>query len=103
MQLPTGLLPSGTPLDLPSITLYLIPIIYFNQPNSGFLPREIALTLILTRAGLELSPKQLKKLKGVVPLLAFGPCVVEALTCALLFFLFFQELEPSIWFCLVAG
>jgi len=51
--------------------------------------RQIALTLILTRAGLELSPKQLKKLKGVVPLLAFGPCVIEATWCAAMIYLFF--------------
>ncbi|ODN02076.1 Mitochondrial sodium/hydrogen exchanger 9B2 [Orchesella cincta] len=58
--------------------------------------RIIALALILTRAGLELSPKQLIKLKGVVPLLAFMPCVIEATVCAITSFLFFNILEPNV-------
>lgn len=57
--------------------------------------RVLALGIILTRAGLELSPKQLSKLKGVVPLLAFGPCIVEATTCALTSFVFFNVMETD--------
>jgi NhaP-type Na+/H+ or K+/H+ antiporter len=66
--------------------------------------------MILTRAGLELSPKQLKKLKGVVPLLAFVPCVVEASACALFTWLLFTFItekgypdEMSVAMCFVSG
>lgn len=71
--------------------------------------RQIALTMILTRAGLELSPKQLRKLKGVVPMLAFGPCLVEACVCAAMTYLLFNvfgdgnNAKISIPMCFVAG
>ncbi len=75
----------------------------------NFQIRVIALGIILTRAGLELSPKQLRKLKGVVPMLAFGPCIVEALTCALFSYIFFNILSEDpdkkmeIAMCFVGG
>ncbi|XP_046402453.1 sodium/hydrogen exchanger 9B2-like isoform X1 [Ischnura elegans] len=44
--------------------------------------RDIALTLVLIRAGLGLDPSALKKLSKVVPRLAFTPCLVEMTTIA---------------------
>ncbi|CAB3996196.1 Mitochondrial sodium hydrogen exchanger 9B2, partial [Paramuricea clavata] len=44
--------------------------------------RNIALVVILLRSGLELDPVALKKLKRTVITLAFGPCIIEALTVA---------------------
>ena len=44
--------------------------------------RNIALVVILLRSGLELDPLALKKLKRTVISLAFGPCIIEALTVA---------------------
>ena len=44
--------------------------------------RNIALVVILLRSGLELDPVALKKLKRTVISLAFGPCIMEALTVA---------------------
>lgn len=44
--------------------------------------RNIALVVILLRSGLELDPVALKKLKRTVISLAFGPCIIEALTVA---------------------
>ena len=41
----------------------------------------MALAVILTRAGLGLDPKALKRMSCVVMRLAFTPCLVEALTC----------------------
>ncbi|XP_027492132.1 sodium/hydrogen exchanger 9B2 isoform X2 [Corapipo altera] len=46
--------------------------------------RNIALSVILTRAGLGLDPKALKKLKAVCLRLAFGPCLSETCTAAVL-------------------
>uniref|UniRef100_A0ABM5GJW9 Sodium/hydrogen exchanger 9B2 isoform X1 n=2 Tax=Pogona vitticeps TaxID=103695 RepID=A0ABM5GJW9_9SAUR len=46
--------------------------------------RNIALSVILVRAGLGLDPKALKKLKAVCLRLSFGPCVTEACTTAVL-------------------
>lgn len=46
--------------------------------------RNIALAIILTRAGLGLDPKALKKLKAVCLRLSLGPCVIEACTSAVL-------------------
>lgn len=43
--------------------------------------RNIALTIILLRAGLGLDPITLKKLSAVCFRLAFLPCLVETLTC----------------------
>lgn len=39
--------------------------------------RNIALVVILTRGGISLDSKQLRRLKLAVPLLAFTPCIVE--------------------------
>lgn len=46
--------------------------------------RSIALSIILTRAGLGLDAKALKKLRGVCVRLSMGPCLVEACASALL-------------------
>uniref|UniRef100_A0A671WV32 Cation/H+ exchanger transmembrane domain-containing protein n=1 Tax=Sparus aurata TaxID=8175 RepID=A0A671WV32_SPAAU len=46
--------------------------------------RNIALAVILTRAGLGLDPTALKKLKSVCLRLACGPCLIEACTAALI-------------------
>ncbi|XP_042663501.1 sodium/hydrogen exchanger 9B2 isoform X4 [Tyto alba] len=50
--------------------------------------RNIALSIILTRAGLGLDPKALKKLKAVCLRLSFGPCISETCTAAVLAYLF---------------
>lgn len=39
--------------------------------------RNVALVIVLIRGGLALNPKQLKRLKLAVLLLAFGPCILE--------------------------
>ncbi|CAL8072025.1 unnamed protein product [Orchesella dallaii] len=44
--------------------------------------RQTALVVILIRAGLGLDPTALAKLSGVVIRLAFGPCLMEAVTIA---------------------
>ncbi|XP_066430048.1 sodium/hydrogen exchanger 9B2-like isoform X2 [Eleutherodactylus coqui] len=46
--------------------------------------RNIALAIILTRAGLGLDPKALRKLKAVCLRLSFGPCAIETCSAALL-------------------
>ncbi|XP_073457822.1 sodium/hydrogen exchanger 9B2-like isoform X2 [Aquarana catesbeiana] len=46
--------------------------------------RNIALAIILTRAGLGLDPKALKKLKAVCLRLSFGPCAIETCCAAVL-------------------
>ncbi|CAG7835848.1 unnamed protein product [Allacma fusca] len=100
-------------MGLPALLAPLIiGIIFNNIPDVDFFRglhdrrwigpiRTLALTIILTRAGVELSPKQLKKLKGVVPFAAFGPCIVEAMTCAVLFYFLFENVQWAI--CFVAG
>ncbi|XP_026159173.1 sodium/hydrogen exchanger 9B2 [Mastacembelus armatus] len=45
--------------------------------------RNIALAVILARAGLGLDPKALRKLKSVCIRVAVGPCMIEACTTAL--------------------
>ncbi|KAM8808470.1 sodium/hydrogen exchanger 9B2-like [Eudromia elegans] len=50
--------------------------------------RNIALSIILTRAGLGLDPKALKKLKAVCLRLSFGPCISETCTAAVSAYLF---------------
>ncbi|XP_072112658.1 sodium/hydrogen exchanger 9B2-like isoform X1 [Mobula birostris] len=57
--------------------------IYIDYKWSSSL-RSIALAIILTRAGLGLDAKALRKLKAVCLRLAFGPCLVEACVCAVL-------------------
>lgn len=46
--------------------------------------RKIALVIILTRAGLDLDPNALKRLKITVPKLGLIPWLVEALVIAIL-------------------
>jgi len=48
------------------------------DPNWSSALRNIALTVILLRAGLGLDPDALRKLSGMVFRLAFTPCLVEA-------------------------
>ncbi|XP_060707674.1 sodium/hydrogen exchanger 9B2-like [Hemiscyllium ocellatum] len=57
--------------------------IYIDYKWSSSL-RSIALAIILTRAGLGLDAKALRKLKAVCLRLAFGPCLSEACVCAVL-------------------
>ncbi|XP_056422346.1 sodium/hydrogen exchanger 9B2 [Hyla sarda] len=49
--------------------------------------RNIALAIILTRAGLGLDPKALRKLKAVCLRLSLGPCAIESCTAALMSYL----------------
>uniref|UniRef100_A0A3Q2P4H3 Cation/H+ exchanger transmembrane domain-containing protein n=1 Tax=Fundulus heteroclitus TaxID=8078 RepID=A0A3Q2P4H3_FUNHE len=57
--------------------------VYINFRWSSSL-RNIALAVILARAGLGLDPKALRKLKGVCARVAAGPCLMEACTTALI-------------------
>ncbi len=54
-------------------------ILYFTYL---FIYRQLALVIILIRAGLGLDPEALFRLKGVVLRLAFLPCLAEAFTVA---------------------
>ncbi|KAG7274501.1 hypothetical protein CRUP_025694 [Coryphaenoides rupestris] len=56
--------------------------VYINNRWSASL-RNIALAIILARAGLGLDPSALQKLKGVCMRVACGPCLIEASTVAL--------------------
>ncbi|XP_078799818.1 sodium/hydrogen exchanger 9B2-like isoform X1 [Oryzias latipes] len=71
---------------LMGLTLRNIPVVtdamHIDFRWSGSL-RNIALAVILARAGLGLDPKALKKLKAVCVRVAAGPCLVEACTTAL--------------------
>ncbi|XP_044132407.1 sodium/hydrogen exchanger 9B2-like [Bufo gargarizans] len=49
--------------------------------------RNIALAIILTRAGLGLDPKALRKLKAVCLRLSIGPCAIESCSAALFSYL----------------
>ncbi|CAJ0915459.1 unnamed protein product [Ranitomeya imitator] len=49
--------------------------------------RNIALAIILTRGGLGLDPKALRKLKAVCLRLSFAPCVIETCSAALFSYL----------------
>lgn len=60
-----------------------IPGIQFGKDLTGDVSsplRQTALVVILIRAGLGLDPDALVKLSTVVVRLAFGPCLMEALT-----------------------
>ncbi|MED6254772.1 Sodium/hydrogen exchanger 9B2 [Ataeniobius toweri] len=57
--------------------------VYINFRWSSSL-RNIALAVILARAGLGLDPKALRKLKSVCVRVAAGPCLLEACTVALI-------------------
>nr|XP_046237395.1 sodium/hydrogen exchanger 9B2 isoform X2 [Scatophagus argus] len=61
---------------------YVTDAVFINTHWSAAL-RNIALSVILTRAGLGLNPSALRRLKAVCVRLAIGPCVVEACTVAL--------------------
>ncbi|KAK7910069.1 hypothetical protein WMY93_014753 [Mugilogobius chulae] len=56
---------------------YICDAVYINPHWSSAL-RNIALAIILTRAGLGLNPQALVRLKAVCVRLAVGPCLVEA-------------------------
>ncbi|XP_027874104.1 sodium/hydrogen exchanger 9B2 isoform X1 [Xiphophorus couchianus] len=88
IQLPT--LPPFPPLLgmlLMGFLLRNIPVVtdsvYINFRWSASL-RNIALAVILARAGLGLDPKALRKLKTVCIRVAAGPCLIEASTAALI-------------------
>ncbi|XP_010215382.1 PREDICTED: mitochondrial sodium/hydrogen exchanger 9B2 [Tinamus guttatus] len=61
--------------------------------------RNIALSIILTRAGLGLDPKALKRLKAVCLRLSFGPCISETCTAAVLAYLFMykERVKPCVF------
>ncbi|KAK2899409.1 hypothetical protein Q8A73_012538 [Channa argus] len=56
---------------------YVTDAVYINSHWSAAL-RNIALSIILTRAGLGLDPSALRRLKAVCVRVAVGPCMVEA-------------------------
>lgn len=56
---------------------YITDAVYIDTHWSAAL-RNVALSIILTRAGLGLNPSALRRLKAVCVRLAIGPCVVEA-------------------------
>ncbi|XP_062305742.1 sodium/hydrogen exchanger 9B2-like [Osmerus eperlanus] len=60
---------------------YVTDAVYIDQTWSAAL-RNIALAIILTRAGLGLDPTALRRLKAVCLRVAVGPCTVEACTVA---------------------
>ncbi|XP_034020167.1 sodium/hydrogen exchanger 9B2-like [Thalassophryne amazonica] len=86
IQLPT--LPPFPPLLgmlLAGLLLRNVPYVtdaVFIHPDWSSALRNIALSIILTRAGLGLDPTSLQRLKAVCLRLAIGPCVVEACTVA---------------------
>ncbi|XP_029106495.1 sodium/hydrogen exchanger 9B2-like [Scleropages formosus] len=73
---------------------YITSAVYIDQNWSAAL-RNIALAIILTRAGLGLDASALRKLKAVCLRVAVGPCMVEACTVALVSH-FLMDL-PWIW------
>ncbi|XP_071190334.1 sodium/hydrogen exchanger 9B2-like isoform X1 [Salvelinus alpinus] len=62
---------------------YVTEAVHIEQAWSAAL-RNVALAIILTRAGLGLDPSALRRLKGVCVRLAVGPCTVEASTVAVM-------------------
>uniref|UniRef100_A0A3B4Z6E0 Mitochondrial sodium/hydrogen exchanger 9B2-like n=1 Tax=Stegastes partitus TaxID=144197 RepID=A0A3B4Z6E0_9TELE len=60
---------------------YITDAIFIDTHWSAAL-RNIALSIILTRAGLGLNPSALRRLKAVCVRVAVGPCMVEACTVA---------------------
>ncbi|KAF7641478.1 hypothetical protein LDENG_00280320 [Lucifuga dentata] len=61
---------------------YVTDAVYIDSHWSAAL-RNIALSIILTRAGLGLDPSALRRLKAVCVRVAIGPCVVEACVVAI--------------------
>ncbi|CAH8446093.1 unnamed protein product [Heterobilharzia americana] len=91
-KLPTGSVPFGSDPGLSNSTIFsedeypfnitdprtqLAALLLVNPALSGIL-RQLALTTILTRAGLGLDPEALKQVCGSVFRLAFIPCLTEA-------------------------
>ncbi|TNN06996.1 Sodium/hydrogen exchanger 9B2 [Schistosoma japonicum] len=91
-QLPSGSVPYGYNFSLSNYTTYneeeypfnitdprtqFAALLLVNPVLSGIL-RQLALTTILTRAGLGLDPEALKQVCGSVFRLAFIPCLAEA-------------------------
>uniref|UniRef100_A0A4W5KB96 Cation/H+ exchanger domain-containing protein n=1 Tax=Hucho hucho TaxID=62062 RepID=A0A4W5KB96_9TELE len=62
---------------------YVTEAVHIEQAWSAAL-RNVALAIILTRAGLGLDPSALSRLKAVCVRLAVGPCTVEASTVAVM-------------------
>ncbi|XP_036814328.1 sodium/hydrogen exchanger 9B2 isoform X3 [Oncorhynchus mykiss] len=62
---------------------YVTEAVHIEQTWSAAL-RNVALAIILTRAGLGLDPSALRRLKAVCVRLAVGPCTVEASTVAVM-------------------
>uniref|UniRef100_A0A6Q2XLV5 Cation/H+ exchanger transmembrane domain-containing protein n=1 Tax=Esox lucius TaxID=8010 RepID=A0A6Q2XLV5_ESOLU len=62
---------------------YVTDVVHIEQAWSASL-RNIALAIILTRAGLGLDPTALSRLKAVCLRVAVGPCTVEASTVAVM-------------------
>ncbi|XP_061565827.1 sodium/hydrogen exchanger 9B2 isoform X3 [Cololabis saira] len=73
---------------------YVTDAIVINTHWSAAL-RNIALSIILTRAGLGLDPTALRRLKAVCVRLAIGPCVVEA--CIIAVVSHFLLKLPWVW------
>uniref|UniRef100_A0A8D0CDQ2 Cation/H+ exchanger transmembrane domain-containing protein n=1 Tax=Scleropages formosus TaxID=113540 RepID=A0A8D0CDQ2_SCLFO len=86
IRLPT--LPPFPPLLgmlLAGVLLRNVPVVtdaVFVEPRWSAALRNVALAVILTRAGLGLDASALKKLKAVCVRVAVGPCTVEASTVA---------------------
>ncbi|KAM4714128.1 sodium/hydrogen exchanger 9B2 [Anableps anableps] len=86
IQLPT--LPPFPPLLgmlLAGLLLRNVPYItdaVFISPHWSAALRNVALSIILTRAGLGLDPSALRRLKAVCVRVAIGPCMVEACVIA---------------------
>ncbi|XP_029943281.1 sodium/hydrogen exchanger 9B2 [Salarias fasciatus] len=73
---------------------YIAEAVYIDTHWSAAL-RNIALSIILTRAGLGLDPSALRRLKAVCVRVAIGPCVVEA--CVIAVVSHFLLNLPWIW------
>lgn len=73
---------------------YITDAVYIDTHWSAAL-RNIALSIILTRAGLGLDPSALRRLKAVCVRVAVGPCVVEA--CVIAVVSHFLLRLPWIW------
>ncbi|CAL8089022.1 unnamed protein product [Calicophoron daubneyi] len=70
------------PFDLKDARTQMAALLFVNPALSGIL-RQLALTTILTRAGLGIDPTTLKEVCGSVFRLAFIPCIVEAMALML--------------------
>ncbi|XP_076817067.1 sodium/hydrogen exchanger 9B2-like [Clavelina lepadiformis] len=59
-------------------------IAYGINPDVSATLRKLSLTVILTRAGLEIDPEGMKKVKWAVIRLAFTPCIIETVCIGVL-------------------